>query len=227
MNKYNSLNTTNLFETPTNSPVKLDSKYQAGAIGVSAMNSVRDKINSILSNASANNAKSTSNLNVAMQENFGKSLTKNQMAELANIMLDGTYTRDDFEDSKIKNKLLQALIKGGYLKSTAHFKDGGIAKVESANSLLKGDHGLAFIRNDESILSPFQTKIFKNFVPKMDVLSNTLKDFKPNTSFGKTIQVTVPLTIKDCVTNEQLTKDMKNMVYNETLNAVNDAIRKF
>ena len=227
MDRYNSLNTTNLFETPTNSPVQLDSKYQVGAIGVSATNSVRDKINNILSNASANNAKSTSNLNVAMQENFGKSLTKNQMAELANIMLDGTYTRDDFEDSKVKNKLLQALIKGGYLKSTAHFKDGGIAKVESANSLLNGDHGLAFIRNDEAILSPFQTEIFKNFVPKMDVLSNTLKDFKPNTSFGKTIQVTVPLTIKDCVTNEQLTKDMKNMVYNETLNAVNDAIRKF
>ncbi len=161
-------------------------KNNSNSIASSAKNSA---VLSLLSNGTSKTG--NSELNKYVKSNYGSYLTFAEMVKLAQML--GLSKIDDVDDVQGNSANRMAIL--NKLKS-ARYAKGGIGEV--VGSL--GEHGIGLFRNKEALLSEFDSKNFKDFVPIMNDITKFIKLNIPDTSklITKTTSpnINMPITIQ-------------------------------
>lgn len=175
----------------------------------------QEQIKQILQNGNGKGDGSSS-LNQSVKSTYGKQLSYEQMAEIANILNLGTnITSVDVKGNKdIKNQILAFLEQLGLVSNLPHFSGGGVVEKFRGN-----DNGLAWLKTGEGVLNLKEMSVISNLksvIPQLasvtDSLKNTnLKDNKPVTlDIGSLI--TVQGDVNDQKALDRAINECKNSV---------------
>ena len=181
--------------------------------------SVVSQVMNILKHGEGATAKS--DLNKYIVSKYGKPISYKQMSTAYNLLTGDNTTSKDFKgNTTLINDLLSQLKNAG-------FSNGGI--IEKASKIIKGngDNVLMTGRTGEAVLTKEQTKAFmslRNYIPAFATVAKNLP--LNNVQRKSDINVTIPMQFHDCVTNDEMLKQMKGIVYQEANGAINEVLRK-